>query len=206
MKIILLEVGSLGTDCYIAVNEKEKRGVIIDPGADARHILKTVKDEGLKIEAILLTHGHSDHIGALKEVAETLKAPVMIGEKDADMLTNARFNLSSFMGENITCGKANRFLKDGETIEAAGLTFEVAATPGHTPGGCCFKCGDVVFCGDTIFCESIGRTDFPGGSYSQLLQSIKSKILTLPDGVKLLPGHGPATEVGWERRMNPFLQ
>ncbi|MDR3349944.1 MAG: MBL fold metallo-hydrolase [Acidaminococcales bacterium] len=206
MKIILLEVGALGTDCYIAANEKEKRGVIIDPGADARRILQTVKDEGLTIEAILLTHGHSDHIGALKEVAGALKVPVMIGEKDANMLTSARINLSAFMGENITCDKASRLLKDGEIIEVAGLSFEVMATPGHTPGGCCFKCGDVVFCGDTIFCESIGRTDFPGGSYSQLLQSIKSKILTLADGVKLLPGHGPATEVGWERRMNPFLQ
>jgi glyoxylase-like metal-dependent hydrolase (beta-lactamase superfamily II) len=206
MKIILLEVGALGTDCYIAVNEEEKLGVIIDPGADARFILKKVKGEGLKIEAILLTHGHSDHIGALKEVAEALKAPVMIGEKDANMLTNARFNLSTFMGENITCDKANRLLKDGDIVEAAGLAFEVMETPGHTPGGCCFKCGDVVFCGDTIFCESIGRTDFPGGSYPQLIQSIKSKILTLADDVKLLPGHGPATEVGWERRMNPFLQ
>ena len=206
MKVVLLEVGMLGTDCYIAVNEPEKRGVIIDPGADAQHILSVVKKRDLTIEAILLTHGHSDHIGALAEVAKELKVPVMIGEEDAKMLTNAKINLSAFMGDDITCDKANRLLKDGDTVEAAGFVFEVLATPGHTPGGCCFKQGNIVFSGDTIFCESIGRTDFPGGSYPQLIKSIKDKILTLPDEVKLLPGHGPGTEVGWERRMNPFLQ
>ena len=206
MKILVLEVGMLGTNCYIVFNENDKRGVVIDPGADASAILDTIKKENLKIEAILITHGHSDHIGALAQVAEALKVPVMTGEKDADMLVNARKNLSSFMGSDLTANKADRLLKDGEKLEIADLDFTVLETPGHTQGGCCFKCNDVIFCGDTIFAESIGRTDFPGGSYKQLLESIKTKILTFPDETKLLPGHGPATDVGWERRMNPFLQ
>lgn len=206
MKVYALEVGMLGTNCYIAVNEESNKGVLIDPGADALLILDTIKKQNIEIEAILLTHGHSDHIGALAEVAEALNVTVMIGENDADMLVNANKNLSSFMGKGITCKVADRLLKDGDKLNLAGLEFEVLETPGHTPGGCCFKCGDIVFAGDTIFAESIGRTDFPGGSYKQLLESIKTKILTLDDKTKLLPGHGPATDVAWERRMNPFLQ
>ncbi len=206
MKVFVLEVGQLGTNCYIAVNEEEKRAVIIDPGADAKNILAAVDKEDLKIEAILLTHGHSDHIQAVGAVREATKAPVMISEKDAPMLTDSRRNLSSFMGEDISMKAADRLLKDGDKIEAAGLTFDVLATPGHTQGGLCFKNGDIVFCGDSIFLESIGRTDFPGGSYEQLITSIKTKLFTLPEQTKLLPGHGPATDVGWERRRNPFLQ
>ena len=206
MKVLALEVGMLGTNCYIAVNEADNHGVVIDPGADGKYILEAIKKQGLTIDGILLTHGHSDHIGALSEVAEALKVPVMIGAGDEDKLTSANSNLSSFMGAGITCKAADRLLSDGDVVELAGLKFEVLATPGHTPGGVCFKCGNVVFVGDTIFAESIGRTDFPGGSYKQLLDSIKTKILTLPDDTKLLPGHGPATDVAWERRMNPFLQ
>ncbi len=206
MKIFVLEVGQLGTNCYIAVNDKDNRAVIIDPGADANSILSAVEKEDLKVEAILVTHGHSDHIQAVAAVREATKAPVMISQEDADMLTDARRNLSMFMGADIKMRPADRLLKDGDVIEAAGLTFDVLSTPGHTKGGVCFRCGDIVFCGDTIFCESIGRTDFPGGSYKQLLESIKTKLLALPEQTKLLPGHGPATDVGWERRKNPFLQ
>ena len=110
------------------------------------------------------------------------------------------------MGMDAAFAPADKIFKDGETVTEAGLDFKVLATPGHTRGGVCLVCGDVVFCGDTVFAESIGRTDLPGGSYKQILDSIKTKLLVLPDETKLLPGHGPATTVGWERRRNPFLQ
>ncbi|MCD7974787.1 MAG: MBL fold metallo-hydrolase [Phascolarctobacterium sp.] len=206
MKIYCLEVGMLATNCYIAVNEKLKEGVILDPGADANAILKQVEKLGIKITAIFITHGHSDHIMALNEVREKTGACVYISREDADMLTKADRNLSMFIGETIECAPAEKFYSDGDVIEEAGLKFDVLATPGHTKGGVCLKYGDIVFCGDTVFCESIGRIDFPGGSYLELLQSIRNKLLPLDDETKLLPGHGPATTVGWERRRNPFLQ
>ncbi|MHC1715919.1 MAG: MBL fold metallo-hydrolase [Acidaminococcaceae bacterium] len=206
MKIIAMEVGVIGTNCYLVINEEQKTGVVIDPGGDADQILEKIKQKGIKIEAIFLTHGHSDHIMAVDEVRGVTGAKVYISEADADMLTKASSNLSVYMGAGREFKAADEFLVDGETITAAGLKFQVVATPGHTKGGICLLCGDTVFCGDTIFSESIGRTDLPGGSYSQILHSIKTKIMVLPDEMKLLPGHGPATTIGWERRRNPFLQ
>ena len=206
MKIIAMEVGLIGTNCYLVINEEQKTGVVIDPGGDADQILEKIKQKGITIEAIFLTHGHSDHIMAVDEVREVTGAKVYISEADADMLTKASSNLSVYMGAGREFKAADEFLVDGETITAAGLKFQVVATPGHTKGGICLLCGDTVFCGDTIFSESIGRTDLPGGSYSQILHSIKTKIMVLPDEMKLLPGHGPATTIGWERRRNPFLQ
>ena len=206
MKIIAMEVGVIGTNCYLVINEEQKKGVVIDPGGDADQILEKIKQKGITIEAIFLTHGHSDHIMAVDEVREITGAKVYISEADADMLTKASSNLSVYMGAGREFKAADEFLIDGETITAAGLKFQVVATPGHTKGGICLLCGDTVFCGDTIFSESIGRTDLPGGSYSQILHSIKTKIMVLPDEMKLLPGHGPATTIGWERRRNPFLQ
>ena len=206
MKIMQMELGPLGTNCYIIINEETKEALVIDPGAEGKKVLEILNKDNLVLKAIILTHGHSDHIGAVGFLAKETGAEVMISEKDASMLTDSRRNLSAYMGDNIVCEKADRLLNDGDKIDVAGITLDVIATPGHTPGGICLKTGDTVFCGDTIFCESIGRTDFPGGSYSEIINSIKTKILILPDTVKLLPGHGPATDVGWERRRNPFLQ
>ena len=206
MKIIAMEVGLIGTNCYLVINEEQKTGVVIDPGGDAEQILEKIRQKGIAIEAIFLTHGHSDHIMAVDEIREATGAKVYISEADAGMLTKASSNLSIYMGAGREFKATDEFLVDGETITAAGLKFQVVATPGHTKGGVCLVCGDTVFCGDTIFSESIGRTDLPGGSYSQILHSIKTKIMVLPDEMKLLPGHGPATTIGWERRRNPFLQ
>ncbi|MDD4320353.1 MAG: MBL fold metallo-hydrolase [Acidaminococcaceae bacterium] len=206
MKILVLEVGVIGTNCYIAINETTNTGVIVDPGGDGDRILSTIKKHGVKIEAIFITHGHSDHIMALDEVRKATGAKVYISKADEPMLTNANSNLSEFIGENQTFSAADEYFTDNQELVVAGMKFKVLSTPGHTPGGMCILAGEVVFCGDTIFAESIGRTDLPGGSYEDIIKSIKDKILPLADDIQLLPGHGPATTVGWERRRNPFLQ
>jgi len=206
MKILVMEVGMIGTNCYIAVNEETNAGVVVDPGGDSDKILNVIKKHDIKIEAIFITHGHSDHIMGLDEVRKATGAKVYISKADEPMLKDADRNLSMFIGQNKTFAGADENFTDGQELVVAGIKFKILATPGHTPGGVCILADNVVFCGDTVFAESIGRTDLPGGSYEDIIKSIKDKILPLADNVQLLPGHGPATTVGWERRRNPFLQ
>lgn len=207
MKIYRVVVGPIQENCYIIKNEENNEGVIIDPGDESDRIMATVKQAGIqKVPAILITHGHGDHISALDEVKAATGAKVYMSKEDTPMLKVWNSSLSYSTRRDKKFDPPDAFLTDGETLTVAGMDFTIAATPGHTPGGVCIKLGDLVFCGDTIFLESIGRTDLPGGSYDALLKGIKTKLLPLPDETKLLPGHGPATTVGWERRRNPFLQ
>lgn len=206
MRLKTMAVGNLGTNCYFIINEDSKECIIFDPGDEGKRIVNFLKKEELQAVAIILTHGHADHIAALTEVREFTKAPVYIHIDDENMLTNSKSNLSAFIGDELSFKKAEFLLEDDCQLELAGFKIDVYHTPGHTRGGCCFKIDNKVICGDTIFAESIGRTDLPGGSYSQILKSIKEKILVLDDKVELFPGHGPSTSVGWERRMNPFLK
>lgn len=209
MKLYSLTVGMLATNCYIQVNEETREAIVVDPGGGAKTILNFLESiKPVQVVAIFLTHGHSDHIFALNEVRRATGAKVYISREDAPDLLDANRNLSFFVGTTVECQAADGFFEDGTELQVAGFTFQVLATPGHTKGGVClYDAADgFVYAGDTIFCESIGRTDLPGGSYRQLLASIKEKLLPLPDEVYLLPGHGPKTTVGWERKRNPFLQ
>ncbi|NLV15775.1 MAG: MBL fold metallo-hydrolase [Syntrophomonadaceae bacterium] len=201
-----LELGGIGANCYIIGCEETKEGAVIDPGGGAASILKVVKEEGLVIKYIINTHGHIDHIGANTEIKEATGADILIHEKDAKMLTSSAANFSMFMGRKVTSPAASWLLKDGDTIKIGKtIQLEVIHTPGHTQGGICLKTGNVLFSGDTLFASSIGRTDFPGGSYKTLISSIKERLMSLDDDVVVYPGHMQPTTIGYERRNNPFL-
>ncbi len=199
-----LVVGPLATNCYIVGSESSKEGMIIDPGAEAEVILRNVKDLGLEIRSIVLTHGHIDHIGALKEVKEATGAEVAIHTDDAQALQ--KNSVSTLLGLSYpTPLPADRLLKDGDSMDIGDLHFLVLHTPGHSLGCICLLGEGLVFSGDTLFNCGIGRTDLPGGSYDQLMNSIHTKLMVLPDNTAVYPGHGPETTIGTERQENPFL-
>ncbi|MCG0275878.1 MAG: MBL fold metallo-hydrolase [Thermosediminibacteraceae bacterium] len=199
-----LMVGPLASNCYI-LGDDTKKGVIIDPGAEPETILKEIKEQDIKVEFIILTHGHADHIGAVGDVKDATGAKVAIHEKDAKMLVSAEENLSSFMGYGFTQPPADIKLKGGELLKVGNSELEIIWTPGHTPGSICIKAGKLLFSGDTLFAGSVGRTDFPGGSYRELINSIKSKLLIFEEDVRILPGHGSESSIGAEKTNNPFV-
>jgi glyoxylase-like metal-dependent hydrolase (beta-lactamase superfamily II) len=206
MQIITLQVGPLGTNCYIVYSPHTKQAAVIDPGGNADDILQAINQNQLDVVAIINTHGHIDHIMANTALRKATRAPLYIHAQDAPMLLSTRLNLSQFLGLEFTCEPADKLLKDGDVIKVGELLLKVAHTPGHTPGGIALISDGVVFSGDTLFAESVGRTDFPGGSHQQIVESAKNKLLVLDDAVKVLPGHGPDTTIGWERTHNPFIQ
>ena len=199
-------VGDVGTNCYFAINEETGEMLVIDPGDSAGMLARKIREGGWKPQAVLLTHGHFDHAMAAEELAGMFGIQVYAHEAEKETLEQPRLNVSAMIGRRDVY-HADVFVKDGQALELAGMECRVLHTPGHTEGGCCFyfEKEKVLFSGDTLFCQSVGRTDFPRGSMSQLVRSIKGKLMGLPDEVKVYPGHMSATSIGMERRMNPFL-
>jgi hydroxyacylglutathione hydrolase len=197
-----LELGSFASNCYIVGDETTHEGMIIDPGAQAGQIMKKVNEKGLDIKYIVLTHTHPDHIGAVKAVKEATKAKLML---HADDVYGLQMN-SPMGGPGSPPGNPDQLLKGGDSVMIGKLSFLVLHTPGHSPGGICLYGEGVVFTGDTLFQYSIGRSDFPGGSQTQLLNSIHTKLMILPDTTPVYPGHGPESTIGAEKLRNPFLR
>jgi hydroxyacylglutathione hydrolase len=200
-------VGPLGVNCSILGCESTGQGIVVDPGDDAERILAQVQQRGLTISAIINTHGHFDHVGANRQLTQATGAPLYIHQADAPMLervakTAAMYGLP---GENSP--PPDRLLEDGMLIEFGTHRLQVIHTPGHTQGGCCLylEAEDKLIAGDTLFADGVGRTDLPGGSHTQLVESIKTRLFTLPDQVQVYPGHGPTTTIGHEKRHNPYL-
>ncbi|MCD8362736.1 MAG: MBL fold metallo-hydrolase [Lachnospiraceae bacterium] len=200
-------VGNLATNCWFLVNEDNKEALVFDPGEEAARIKKKADDNGWKICAILLTHGHMDHIGGVEELKEWSGAKAYALEEERDFLEDSKKNLSVFIGGRSVKLTVDELLRDGQELTLSGITLKVLHTPGHTPGGASYYCEQAgcVFAGDTLFEESVGRSDFPGGSSSALIRSIREKLFLLPDETRVCPGHGAETTIGHEKQYNPFL-
>jgi hydroxyacylglutathione hydrolase len=200
-----LVVGSLSANCYIVGVEGTKEGLVIDPGGNAEQISRAITDSGFNIEIIVLTHGHSDHIAALRDIQEKTGAEVAIHVEDADFLEGSGSHSSQFGISYRTPHPPERLLHEGDIVEISGVEFTVLHTPGHTPGSICLLTGDKVFTGDTLFRRGIGTTLMPGSSRPQLLESIRKRLMTLPDSTLIYPGHGHETTIGAERADNPYV-
>lgn len=195
-------------NCYVAWLAGRTDAVVVDPGTEPDAILEFLRDRGLTPAAILNTHGHADHIAGNADLkAAYPEAPLVIGRGDAPLLTDPTRNVSRSFGFDVVSPPADRLVGEGDTVSFAGLTLDIREIPGHSPGHVVYvvRDGGVVFGGDVLFRESIGRTDFPGGSFETLAAGIRSKLYTMPDETVVYPGHGPVTRVGYEKRANPFV-
>lgn len=199
-------LGMVGTNCYLLCNMDIKECVLIDPADSQDEISRMIDESGCSLKGILLTHGHFDHIMAADAVRDKYGVKVYASCDEKNTLEQPHINLGGAYGLKLSV-KADVWHKDGEILKLAGFDIEALHTPGHTEGGSCYYIREigVIFSGDTLFCGSVGRTDFPGGSMSEIVRSIKEKVMVLPDDTKVYPGHGEGTSVGYERENNPFL-
>ena len=195
MKVKTIPGGSLGTNCYMAWNENQDRCVLVDPGFDPEKILEKVRAKDLTVEAILLTHGHFDHIGGVKQIAMETGCKVFLHAGDLQLPSQLTLGMISYTDH----------YEDGDVLSMAGLEILVRHTPGHSPGSVCLICEDVIFSGDTLFAGTCGRTDFPGGDYCKIHESLKG-LGAMEGQYTVLPGHGLPTTLERERRSNPYMQ
>jgi hydroxyacylglutathione hydrolase len=206
IKIKRYMIGPLMANCYIVWSDLEHTGIMIDPGGWSDAIEKDIRQEQIQIKKILLTHGHYDHIAGLSEAVNYTKAKVYIHEQDAECLSSSGRNISLMLGQSKVFPPADVYLQGKEKIEVnSELTFSVLHTPVHTPGGVCYISDDMMFTGDTLFLGSVGRTDFPGGSYPEIIQSVK-QLMEYPEDTVVYPGHGEKTTIRFEKKNNPYVQ
>lgn len=203
MKIKRIDLGYGCSNTYIIYDEKTFDGVMIDPGGMAEMLLEEA--EGINIKYIILTHAHFDHIGALEIVAEKTGAPVVIHQEETMSLTDTRYNLCTFAGVSENMRGADITVKEGDVLKVGDIEFKFIYTPGHTRGGMCIFAGDKdLITGDTLFRGTVGRTDFEGGNHQVLLESVK-RLSMLDDSIKIYPGHGEESTIGFEKRTNPYM-
>ena len=205
LRVYGMEVGPLAENTYIVEHVESRKAAVVDPGDEGEEILERIAERGITLDKILLTHGHFDHVGAVRTLRERTGARIHVHPEEVERMRTAGRQGGMF-GLSVQNPPAPDVLvREGDTVELGDQEFRVLHTPGHTPGHVTFLTGGMAFVGDLIFAGSIGRTDLPGGSFDDLIRAVREKIFTLPDRTVLFPGHGPATTVGEERRSNPFF-
>ncbi len=210
IQVITIPVGILETNCYLIFDFNSKEAVCIDPGAEPEKIMKVIADNKLLLKTVLLTHGHGDHIGGVKQLLSKYNVPLFIHSADKEMLNSPRQNLSESIGFNVTAPETDKFVKDGQKIPFSNTEITVFHTPGHTSGCVSFFVHSegeksILFSGDTLFYLNVGRIDLPGGNWEILRKSVLEKLYILSDETVVYPGHGPATTIFKEKNENPYV-
>jgi hydroxyacylglutathione hydrolase len=203
----IFPVGPLQCNCSVIGDETSREAIVIDPGADIARVLDIVQRHGLKVTQILITHGHIDHVGGAMKLKQATGAPILLNKNDAPQLQMLDMQASWIGVAPPGTVTIDDSLEDGTAIHAGALQATVMHTPGHTEGSTCiyFPAEKKLIAGDTLFAGSIGRTDLPGGNFEKILRSLHERVMTLPEDVMVIPGHGPATTIGEENETNPFL-
>jgi len=204
-----MQVSQMAVFAYLVGDEETGEALVIDPAADTARIATLAADNGLTIKYIVNTHGHVDHISGNRDMKESTGAQIVIHEADADMLVSTPALYLRMFGAKAS-PPADITVREGDTIAAGRVAFQVIATPGHSPGSMCLYGEGLVFTGDTLFVGAVGRTDLPGGSWNTMARSLREKLAILPDDTKVLPGHNyrpaPTSTIGYEKRYNPYLK
>lgn len=200
-----LIVGPLENNCFVVVDEETRSAIIIDPGDEPDRILDLIKQNNYKVKYIICTHAHFDHIGGLPEIKEELGAEIVIHKDELPIYKNAHKHAESWGFMIDPLPEPDRLVNDNEILSFGKISIKIIHTPGHSPGGICIKLDDVLFTGDTLFKGSVGRTDLPGCDENDLKKSLKKIVSSMPDKVKVLPGHGPYTTIGEEKKFNLFI-